>query len=180
MKKMMKKLLTLVMVLALTLGIAVSAMALSPFPDSLLRKAGLNPDKAVILAGPVNLSEGGSGSESRTVGKEYARKNEDGKWVVDLSGGKDLSKYKHIIMIHGVGDGYEWKKAPNGKATWESLSPFWLVGEKKSSSSGGSSSGSSSKHKSPKTGMDSSWMLWLMAAGVFAGSSAVLYDRRKR
>jgi LPXTG-motif cell wall-anchored protein len=27
--------------------------------------------------------------------------------------------------------------------------------------------------------MDDSWMLWLMAAGVFAGTSVVAYNRKK-
>ena len=88
----------------------------------------------------------------------------------------------------------EFKPGPS--ATFDSASPFVLVGEPKavsaaddgdkdSSSSNKSSSASSkksssgSKAKSPKTGMDDSWMLWLMAAGVFASASVVAYNRKK-
>ena len=48
-----------------------------------------------------------------------------------------------------------------------------------SSSSKSKSKSSSSSKKSPKTGMDDSWMLWLMAAGVFAGASVVAYNKKK-
>ena len=53
-----------------------------------------------------------------------------------------------------------------------------------------SSSGSSSKHhhhhsssssskKAPKTGMEETWVLWLAAAGVFAGTYVVTYNRKR-
>ena len=48
-----------------------------------------------------------------------------------------------------------------------------------SSSKKSSSKKSSSKSKSPKTGMDESWMLWLIAAGVLAGSSVVAYNKKR-
>ena len=130
---------------------------------------------------------------SPTSGKGYSW---DGKQLtVSFSG--DFSGYTNLTIFH-FKDGAVVEFKSGTSATFDSASPFVLVGEPKaasaaddgdkdssssnkssSASSKKSSSSSSSGSKSPKTGMDDSWMLWLMAAGVFAGASVVAYNRKK-
>lgn len=188
MKLMTKKVMAVVLTLAMTIGMAMSAMALSGVSDSLLESVGIDPDKAVWITDWVEVEEGDAGAAaSDEADVVLVTANEDGSFTVDLSSFADLSGYTKISMVHRKqGDNQEIKSAPNGSATWDSLSPFRLVGEKKSSSSSSSSSSkksssssSSSSSKSPKTGMDNSWMLWLLAAGVFAGSSVIAYNRKR-
>jgi LPXTG-motif cell wall-anchored protein len=91
-------------------------------------------------------------------------------------------------MVHNYA-GDDQEIVAGTSMTVDSLSPFCLVGEKKDSSaaddddddssSSSSKKSSSSGKKSPKTGMNDSWMLWLMAAGVFAGASVVAYNKKK-
>ena len=115
--------------------------------------------------------------------------NADGTYTVDFSAYADSSKYVKFAMAHNyAGNGQEI--VAGTKITVSSLSPFCLVGEKKDgsaadddddddSSSSSSKKSSSSGKKSPKTGMDETWMMWLMAAGVFAGASVVAYNKKK-
>ena len=127
-----------------------------------------------------------------TVSEAFFLMNEDGTYTVDFSAYADSSKYVKFAMAHNyAGNGQEIVAGTS--ITVDSLSPFCLVGQKKdgsdvsgdddddssSSSSHKSSKSSSSSKKSPKTGMNDSWMLWLMAAGVFAGASVVAYNKKK-
>ena len=184
MKLMTKRLLAVAMVICLTLGMTVCAMANSTrVPDADLEAAGLDPDTAKEL-GTINVPSDIVANPSPTTGKGYSWDGDE--LTVSFSG--DFSGYKNLTIFHFKGgDVVEFKSGTS--ATFDSASPFVLVGEPKaasgtdssssSSSSKKSSSSSSSGSKSPKTGMDDSWMLWLMAAGVFAGTSVVAYNRKK-
>lgn len=185
MKLMTKRLLAVAMVICLTLGMTVCAMANSTrVPDADLEAAGLDPDTAKEL-GTVNVPSDIVKNPSPTTGKGYSWDGDE--LTVSFSG--DFSGYKNLTIFHFKGgDVVEFKSGTS--ATFDSASPFVLVGEPKAasgtdssssspSSKKSSSSSSSSKSKSPKTGMDDSWMLWLMAAGVFAGASVVAYNRKK-
>ena len=199
MKLMTKRLLVVMLTLALTLGMAVSAMAAiaDHITDADLQKAGINPANAELIVEWTEVSVPSAGSAaSKQTGAAYATANPDGTVTVDLSKGMYLGSWTNIHMFHFVNGKLECKSAPNGAATWNSASPFCLIGEKveavdddddddadddsgSSSSKKSSSKKSSSKSKSPKTGMDESWMLWLIAAGVLAGSSVVAYNKKR-
>lgn len=200
MKLMTKRLLAVMLTLALTLGMAISAMAALPnLSDDVLASAGLDPEKAELIVEWTEVSAPAAGAAaSKQTGAVIATENSDGTYTVDLSKGMYLGDYTHITMFHNVGGNIESKTAANGAAIWKSLSPFCLVGEKIEAASdddddaatsdddddddddsSSSSKKSSSKSKSPKTGMDESWMLWLIAAGVLAGSSVVAYNKKR-
>jgi LPXTG-motif cell wall-anchored protein len=191
MKLMTKRLLAVAMVICLTLGMTVCAMANSTsVPDADLAAAGLNPDTAEEL-GRIDVPSNIVTNPSPKAGSGYSW---DGKQLT-VSFAGDFSAYTNLTIFH-FKDGAVVEFKPGPSATFDSASPFVLVGEPKavsaaddgdkdSSSSNKSSSASSkksssgSKAKSPKTGMDDSWMLWLMAAGVFASASVVAYNRKK-
>ena len=189
MKLLTKRLLAVAMVIAMTLGMAMSAMAISNIDDSKLEDAGLDPAKSEIVYGWVNIEDAsdadGASDEADTA---YVTKNADGSYTVDFSAFAS-SAYSKFAMVHNyAGDAQEIVAGTS--ITVSSLSPFCLVGQKKdgsaaddddddSSSSSSSKKSSSSGKKSPKTGMNDSWMLWLMAAGVFAGASVVAYNKKK-
>ena len=164
----------------------MSAMAIKNIDDAKLKAAGLDPDKTEIVYGWINIEDASDADgASDQADTEYVTANGDGTYTVDFSAHAS-SKYSKFAMVHNyAGNGQEI--VAGTKITVSSLSPFCLVGEKKSSdgssssssSSKSKSSSSSSGKKSPKTGMDNSWMLWLMAAGVFAGASVVTYSRKK-
>ncbi len=184
MKLLTKRLLAVAMVIAMTLGMAMSAMAIKNIDDAKLEAAGLDPATSEIVYGWVDIEDADDADgASDEAGTEYVKANADGTYTVDFSAHAS-SKYSKFAMVHNyAGNGQEI--VAGTKITVSSLSPFCLVGEKKSSdgssssSSSSKSSSSSSGKKSPKTGMDNSWMLWLMAAGVFAGASVVTYNRKK-
>ena len=186
MKLLTKRLLAVAMVIAMTLGMAMSAMAIKNIDDAKLKAAGLDPSKSEIVYGWINIEDASDADgASDQADTEYVTANGDGTYTVDFSAHAS-SKYSKFAMVHNyAGNGQEI--VAGTKITVSSLSPFCLVGEKKSSdgssssssSSKSKSSSSSSGKKSPKTGMDNSWMLWLMAAGVFAGASVVTYSRKK-
>ena len=192
MKLMTKRLLAVAMVICLTLGMTVCAMANSTsVPDADLAAAGLNPDTAEEL-GRIDVPSNIVTNPSPKAGSGYSW---DGKQLTITFEG-DFSDYTKLTIFH-FKDGAVVEFKAGTSATFDSASPFILVGEPKvesvadddddsssskkssSSSSKKSSSSSSSGSKSPKTGMDDSWMLWLMAAGVFAGTSVVAYNRKK-
>ena len=193
MKLLTKRLLAVAIVIAMTLGMAISAMALDRIDDAKLEDAGLDPAKSEIVYGWVNIEDAsdadGNSDEADT---EYVTKNADGTYTVDFSKHADSSKYVKFAMVHNYA-GDDQEIVAGTSITVNSLSPFCLVGQKKdgsavdgddddsssSSSSKSKSKSSSSRKKSPKTGMDDSWMLWLMAAGVFAGASVVAYNKKK-
>ena len=191
MKLMTKRLMAAAMVIVLTLGMTVCAMANNTrVPDADLEAAGLNPDTAEEL-GVIEVPSDIVNNPSPTSGTGYSW---SGKQLTITFAG-DFSDYTKLTIFH-FKDGAVVEFKPGPSATFDSASPFVLVGEPKavsaaddgdkdSSSSNKSSSASSkksssgSKAKSPKTGMDDSWMLWLMAAGVFASASVVAYNRKK-
>ena len=196
MKLMTKRLLAVAMVICLTLGMTVCAMANSTeVPDADLAAAGLDPDTAEQL-GKIKVPSDIVKNPSPASGTGYEWSGSQLK--VTFAG--DFSDYTKLTIFH-FKDGAVVEFKAGTSATFDSASPFILVGEpkvesvadddddsssskKSSSSSSGSSSkksssSSSSGSKSPKTGMDDSWMLWLMAAGVFAGTSVVAYNRKK-
>ncbi|MBQ2640728.1 MAG: LPXTG cell wall anchor domain-containing protein [Lachnospiraceae bacterium] len=198
MKLMTKRLLAAAMVICLTLGMTVCAMANSTsVPDADLAAAGLDPDTAEEL-GRIDVPSNIVTNPSPQAGSGYSW---DGKQLT-VSFAGDFSDYTNLTIFH-FKDGAVVEFKAGTSATFDSASPFVLVGEpkdasvadddddssssskKSSSSSSGSSSSkkssssSSGSAKSPKTGMDDSWMLWLMAAGVFAGTSVVAYNRKK-
>ena len=193
MKLLTKRLLAVAIVIAMTLGMAMSAMALDNIDDAKLEDAGLNPAKSEIVHGWVNIEDSSDADgKSDEADTEYVTKNADGTYTVDFSAYADSSKYVKFAMAHNyAGNGQEIVAGTS--ITVDSLSPFCRVGQKKdgsdvsgdddddssSSSSHKSSKSSSSSKKSPKTGMNDSWMLWLMAAGVFAGASVVAYNKKK-
>ena len=186
MKLLTKRLLAVAIVIAMTLGMAISAMALDRIDDAKLEEAGLDPALSVIIKEWTDVRDAAEANgASDEAGVEYVTKNADGTYTIDWS---DYASHGYVkfAMVHNyAGNGQEI--VAGTKITVSSLSPFCLVGEKKSSdgssssssSSKSKSSSSSSGKKSPKTGMDNSWMLWLMAAGVFAGASVVTYSRKK-
>lgn len=198
MKLTTKRLLAVMLTLALTLGMAISAMAAIPnLSDADLQSASIDPDKAELIVSWTEVTERPAGAAaSAQTGAVFATKTANG-YLVDLSMGINLSGWRNIHMFHKVGSEVESKAAADGTAIWPSLSPFCLVGERvetasdddddddadddsgSSSSKKSSSKKSSSKSKSPKTGMDESWMLWLIAAGVLAGSSVVAYNKKR-
>lgn len=185
MKLMTKRLLAIALVIAMTLGMTISAMADWEVSDEDLRKAGLDPAKAIKIA-ELWVEVDDEDNPSPKSGQGWTI-NPDGTVTIDFRY-LDLSQFSKVVIFHFI-DGQvtaiEVKVGP--VATFESASPFVLYGEKKTSSSnsGGRSSSSGGKKsssggkKSPKTGMNDSWMLWLMAAGVFAGASVVTYNRKK-
>lgn len=189
MKLLTKRLLAVAMVIAMTIGMAMSAMAIKNIDDVKLEDAGLDPAKSEIVYGWINIEDASDADgASDQADTEYVTANEDGTYTVDFSAHAS-SKYAKFAMVHNYA-GNSQEIVAGTKITVSSLSPFCLVGEKKdgstadddddsSSSSSKKSSSSSSGKKSPKTGMDNSWMLWLMAAGVFAGASVVTYNRKK-
>ena len=188
MKLLTKRLLAVAMVIAMTFGMAMSAMAISNIDDAKLSAVGLDPAKSEIVYGWVEIKDAsGADGKSDEAGTEYVTKNENGSYTVDFSEYADSSAYSKFAMVHNyAGAGQEIVAGTT--ITVSSLSPFCLVGQKKDGSApddgngngnkGGHKSGSSGK-KSPKTGMDESWMMWLMAAGVFAGASVVAYNKKK-
>ena len=191
MKLLTKRLLAVAMVIAMTIGMAMSAMAISNIDDAKLSAVGLDPAKSEIVYGWVDIKDAsGANGASDEANTEYVTKTEDG-YVVDFSEFADSSAYSKFAMVHNyAGSGQEIVAGTS--ITVKSLSPFCLVGQKKDGSApddgngngnkGGHKSGhksSSSGKKSPKTGMNDSWMLWLMAAGVFAGASVVAYNKKK-
>ena len=194
MKLLTKRLLAVAIVIAMTLGMAISAMALDNIDDVKLSEAGLDPAKSEIVWGWIEITDDSDADgKSIEADSEYVTKNADDTYTIDFSAHADSSKYAKFAMVHNyAGAGQEIVAGTS--ITVKSLSPFCLVGQKKdgsavdddddssssssSKSSKGSKSSSSSK-KSPKTGMDDSWMLWLMAAGVFAGASVVAYNKKK-
>lgn len=185
MKLLTKRLLAVALTIAMTLCMAMSAMALDGVSDDLLESVGLDPDEAEWLSPWIEFKPG-TGSSSATL--VFVEPNSDGKYVVDLSE-YAKSGYTNFAIVHNhQGNGQEIFSGTS--VTMDDLSPFRLVGQKKdgsavdddddsSSSSSSKSKSSSSGKKSPKTGMDDSWMLWLMAAGVFAGASVVAYNKKK-
>lgn len=190
MKLLTKRLLAVAIVIAMTLGMAMSAMALANIDDDKLEDAGLNPAKSEIVYGWVNIEDASDANgNSIEADSEYVTKNADGTYTVDFSAYASHG-YAKFAMVHNYA-GDDQEIVAGTSITVDSLSPFCLVGEKKdgsaadsdddssSSSSNKSSKSSSSGKKSPKTGMDDSWMLWLMAAGVFAGASVVAYNKKK-
>jgi LPXTG-motif cell wall-anchored protein len=182
MKLLTKRLLAVAMVIAMTIGMAISAMAIKNIDDAKLKDVGLDPAKSEIVYGWINIEDASDADgASDQADTEYVTANGDGTYTIDFSAHAS-SKYSKFAMVHNyAGNGQEI--VAGTKITVSSLSPFCLVGQKKSGSSSSSSSSrsssSSSGKKSPKTGMDNSWMLWLMAAGVFAGASVVTYNRKK-
>lgn len=194
MKLMTKRVLAVVMALALTLGMAVSAMAAwdgVPSKDreaietvnggnasgtTFTNKTGFSLGGRNFITKFVDVlpeEEGNAGSAS--TGGKRARKNANGTYTITLSGG---AGYTDVCMLHYSVVKQKWEMKSGNTCTWDDLSPLALVGKKKSSGSSSSSSSGSSA-KSPKTGMDGSWILWLLAAGVFAGSSVVVYNRKR-
>jgi LPXTG-motif cell wall-anchored protein len=192
MKLLTKRLLAVAMVIAMTLGMAISAMAIKNIDDAKLKDVGLDPAKSEIVYGWINIEDASDADgASDQADTEYVTANGDGTYTIDFSAHAS-SKYSKFAMVHNyAGNGQEIVAGTS--ITVDSLSPFCLVGQKKdgsdvsgdddddssSSSSHKSSKSSSSGKKSPKTGMNDSWMLWLMAAGVFAGASVVTYNRKK-
>ena len=191
MKLLTKRLLAVAMVIAMTIGMAMSAMAISNIDDAKLSAVGLDPAKSEIVYGWVDIKDAsGANGASDEANTAYVTKTEEG-YVVDFSEFADSSAYSKFAMVHNyAGSGQEIVAGTS--ITVKSLSPFCLVGQKKdgsaandddddssSSSSHKSHKSSSSGKKSPKTGMDETWMLWLMAAGVFAGASVVAYNKKK-
>ena len=185
---MKKRILAIALTIAMTVCLTMTALAdVGGVSDADLEAAGLNPDTAEVIASievPSNVTE----DPSPTSGTCYSWDGET--LTIDFSS-YDVSAYDDVAIFHILGGGdVEWVKGTTGD--FDSASPFKLIGstdeddsegtaddddgDDDDSSSGGSSSGS--KHKSPKTGMDDSWMLWLMAAGVFAGASVVTYNRK--
>ena len=193
MKLLTKRLLAVAIVIAMTLGMAISAMALDNIDDVKLSEAGLDPAKSEIVWGWIEITDDSDADgKSIEADSEYVTKNEDGTYTVDFSKHADSSKYVKFAMVHNYA-GDDQEIVAGTSITVNSLSPFCLVGQKKdgsavdgddddsssSSSSKSKSKSSSSSKKSPKTGMDDSWMLWLMAAGGFAGASVVAYNKKK-
>ena len=198
MKLLTKRVLAVALTIAMTIGMAMSAMAISNIDDAKLSAAGLDPAKSEIVHGWIQITAADadtSSSKEATSGEVTA--NEDGTYTIDFSAYAS-SEYSKFAMVHNyAGDAQEI--APGTSITVRDLSPFCLVGQKKDasasddddddsssssssssrSSSSSSKSSSSSSKKSPKTGMNDSWMLWLMAAGVFAGASVVAYNKKR-
>lgn len=189
MKLLTKRLLAVALTIAMTIGMAMSAMAIDNIDDGKLKAAGLDPDNCEIVYGWIEINEADAdASGSIEADSSEVTANDDGTFTIDFSAYAS-SEYSKFAMVHNhAGDGQEIVAGTS--ITVDSLSPFCLVGEKKdasasddddddSSSSSKKSSSSSSSKKSPKTGMNDSWMLWLMAAGVFAGASVVAYNKKK-
>ena len=193
MKLLTKRVLAVALTIAMTIGMAMSAMAISNIDDAKLSAVGLDPAESEIVHGWIQITAADadtSSSKEATSGEVTA--NEDGTYTIDFSAYAS-SEYSKFAMVHNyAGDAQEI--VPGTSITVSDLSPFCLVGQKKdgsavdddddsssssSSKSSKSSKSSSSGKKSPKTGMDDSWMLWLMAAGVFAGASVVAYNKKK-
>lgn len=197
MKLMTKRLLAVALAIVMTLGMTISAMADWEVSDEDLRAAGLDPAKAIKIA-EIWVETGDEENPSPTSGKGWTR-NEDGTYTIDFRY-LDLSQFTKLVIFHFVDGKVEAVEFKFGAtATFDSASPFVLYGvktadsdgsstpgsgsgsdsSKSSSSKSSSSKSSSSSKKSPKTGMDDSWMLWLMAAGVLAGSSVIAYNRKR-
>lgn len=188
MKLLTKRLLAVAIVVAMTLGMAMSAMAISRIEDAKLRAVGLDPAKSEIVWGWIDIKDAADADgKSDEAGIEYVEAK-NGTYTIDWSEHADYSKYAKFAMVHNyAGDAQEIVAGTSITVT--SLSPFCLVGEKKDGSAADNGNGnkgghkshksSSSGKKSPKTGMNDSWMLWLMAAGVFAGASVVAYNKKK-
>lgn len=193
MKLLTKRLLAVAIVIAMTLGMAISAMALDRIDDAKLEEAGLDPALSVIIKEWTDVRDAAEANgASDEAGVEYVTKNADGTYTIDWS---DYASHGYVkfAMVHNyAGNGQEI--VAGTVMTVDSLSPFCLVGQRKGDGSdvndddnkgnGGNGShkggkSSSSGKKSPKTGMNDSWMLWLMAAGVFAGASVVAYNKKK-
>lgn len=186
MKLMTKRLLAIALVIAMTLGMTISAMADWEVSDEDLRNAGLDPAKAIKIA-ELWVEVDDKDNPSPKSGQGWTI-NPDGTVTIDFRY-LDLSQFSKVVIFHfidGKATAIEVKVGP--VATFESASPFVLYGEKKASNNGGNggnggsgkgSSKSSSGKKSPKTGMNDSWILWLMAAGVLTGASVVAYNKKK-
>ena len=205
MKLMTKRLLAVALVAVMTMCMAMTAMAsVNGISDGDLQAAGYDVSKAVEI-GRLDVTPK-YGKDSKTPSPEAGQGYtvaKDGSVTINFSYLGDLSKYVKLGIFHKKSDGsVEYKTGIS--AVFTSASPFILVGEPKeeaivepvddgsdavvddgdddsgsSSSKKSSSKKSSSKSKSPKTGMDESWMLWLIAAGVLAGSSVVAYNKKR-
>ena len=153
MKLLTKRLLAVAIVIAMTLGMAISAMALDNIDDVKLSEAGLDPAKSEIVWGWIEITDDSDADgKSIEADSEYVTKNEDGTYTVDFSKHADSSKYVKFAMVHNYA-GDDQEIVAGTSITVNSLSPFCLVGQKKDGSAvdgddDDSSSSSSSKSKS--------------------------------
>ena len=160
MKLLTKRVLAVALTIAMTIGMAMSAMAISNIDDAKLSAVGLDPAESEIVHGWIQITAADadtSSSKEATSGEVTA--NEDGTYTIDFSAYASS----------------EYSKFASSSRSSSSSSRS----SSSSSRSSSSSSRSSSSKKSPKTGMNDSWMLWLMAAGVFAGASVVAYNKKR-
>ena len=144
MKLLTKRLLAVVMTVAMVMCMAMSAMALDGVSDSVLKSVGVNPDKAEWLSPWINFvpaDEGESGSIENGTGK--AASDDEGYYLVDLSKYAKAGYTNFAIVHNKQGEGQEAFKGT--KVKMKHLSPFRLVGEKTGSSSGSSSGKVTSK-----------------------------------
>ena len=86
MKLLTKRLLAVAMVIAMTLGMAMSAMAIKNIDDAKLKAAGLDPDKTEIVYGWINIEDASDADgASDQADTEYVTANGDGTYTVDFS-----------------------------------------------------------------------------------------------
>ena len=109
MKLLTKRLLAVAIVIAMTLGMAISAMALDNIDDVKLSEAGLDPAKSEIVWGWIEITDDSDADgKSIEADSEYVTKNEDGTYTVDFSKHADSSKYVKFAMVHNyAGDDQE-------------------------------------------------------------------------
>lgn len=175
MKLFTKRLFAVALTLAMTLGMAMNAMALDGISDPMLQSVGIDPAKAVWVSDWIDFTAKDAVNPSKESGKAYVHANANGTYKVSFEGYVS-SKYTKYAIVHNYqGKGQEIYSG--SVINVSTLSPFRLVAEKKDAAA--ASSTSSTTAKSPKTGMNTGWMLWLAAAGVLAGSSVVIYKRKK-
>lgn len=179
MKLFTKRLFAVALTLAMTLGMAMNAMALDGVSDAMLQSAGIDPAKAEWITDWKEIKPQDALNPSKESGKGYAYRGVDSNgnvvYTVDFHEFESSKYVKYAIVHNKAGQNQEIYRG--SKIIVRSLSPFRLVGERKDGAA--ASSTSSTTAKSPKTGMHTGWMLWLVAAGVLAGSAAVLYKRER-
>ena len=86
MKLLTKRLLAVAMVIAMTFGMAMSAMAISNIDDAKLSAVGLDPAKSEIVYGWVEIKDAsGANGASKQAGVVYVTAGADGSYTMKMT-----------------------------------------------------------------------------------------------
>ena len=105
MKLLTKRLLAVAIVIAMTLGMAISAMALDNIDDVKLSEAGLDPAKSEIVWGWIEITDDSDADgKSIEADSEYVTKNADGTYTRGIEDYLPRVQYQTEAHQNGVVD----------------------------------------------------------------------------